>query len=440
MSLNGSGVFVVNSSGQPVVSGTLITATAFNAAMQDIAAALSNALYKDGQQLNAANQAMGGFKLTGLGAGAVNGDSVRYEQAALRDGVQEQAYTRFTASGLVNALAGTLSPAIAAYAAGLRVTCTPNLANTTTTPTLNLNALGAKTIKKRDSSGTAVALAAGDYNASGPFDFEFNGTDFILLNAANSGGNLTGGLNGKLTTVASATTPDIFAVTVGNLIDYTGTATCTGFVAAPQAGAERTLVCADTAIFTAGANMLIDGFGSGQSFTAASGDKVVVRATTTTQFRLTIQRYRTEIPYVLIQEQQVSGTAGGTFTNGAQRTRLLNTKVVDSHLIATLGSNQVTLPAGTYRFRGMSSAFNVNRHVCRLQDITNTATVAVGMASLAPASQQSVSHVMGRVTITGATVFELQHICETTRATDGFGIATSLGTETYSSLEFWKAI
>lgn len=34
----------------------------------------------------AANQPMGGFKLTGLGAGAANGESVRYEQVVLRSG------------------------------------------------------------------------------------------------------------------------------------------------------------------------------------------------------------------------------------------------------------------------------------------------------------------------------------------------------------------
>lgn len=181
MSLNGSGVFNVNSAGQPVVSGTLITATAFNAAMQDIATALSTALYKDGQQTVLANIPVGGFKLTGLGAGSMAGDSVRYEQAALRDGAQVQEYSRFTAGGLVDAMTGTLSPVIAAYAAGLRVTCIPNLTNTSTAPTLNLNALGVKTVKKRDEAGTKVALAAGDYNTSGPFTFEYDGTDFILL-------------------------------------------------------------------------------------------------------------------------------------------------------------------------------------------------------------------------------------------------------------------
>lgn len=93
-----------------------------------------------------------------------------------------------------------------------------------------------------------------------------------------------------LTTVASATTPDIFASLVGAVVDYTGTATCTGFVAAPKAGIQRTLVCAGAAVFTAGANMLIDGVSSGSNFTASAGDKLYVIAVTTTQFRVAVAK------------------------------------------------------------------------------------------------------------------------------------------------------
>ncbi len=97
-------------------------------------------------------------------------------------------------------------------------------------------------------------------------------------------------LNECLSTVASATTPDIWTNTC-NVINYTGTATATGFATAPQAGARRTLVCAGAAVFTAGANMLIDGVSSGNNFTAATGDKIHIIAVTTTQFRLTPAKY-----------------------------------------------------------------------------------------------------------------------------------------------------
>lgn len=105
-----------------------------------------------------------------------------------------------------------------------------------------------------------------------------------------AGGDVTGGINEAKTTVASATTPDIFATAVGNLVDYTGTTLCTGFVAAPQAGAKRVLLCAAAAQFTAGANLIIDGVASGTTYTCEAGDRVEVIAGTTTQFRLAICR------------------------------------------------------------------------------------------------------------------------------------------------------
>ena len=102
--------------------------------------------------------------------------------------------------------------------------------------------------------------------------------------------NTTSAVNESITTVASGATPDIWT-SRGNVIDYTGTGTATGFAAAPQAGARRTLICAGAAIFTAGANMLIEGVTSGSDFTAAAGDQVAVTAVTTTQFRLSMKRY-----------------------------------------------------------------------------------------------------------------------------------------------------
>lgn len=49
MSFNGSGTFVINSAGQPVVPGTVITTTAFNALTADLGVGLSTTICKDGQ-------------------------------------------------------------------------------------------------------------------------------------------------------------------------------------------------------------------------------------------------------------------------------------------------------------------------------------------------------------------------------------------------------
>lgn len=93
----------------------------------------------------------------------------------------------------------------------------------------------------------------------------------------------------SLSTVASALTPDIWT-NQSNNINYTGTVTATGFANAPQAGVNCSLFCAAACAFTASANMLIDGYVSGQTFTASAGDRIHVFALSTTQFRLEIAK------------------------------------------------------------------------------------------------------------------------------------------------------
>jgi len=94
----------------------------------------------------------------------------------------------------------------------------------------------------------------------------------------------------RATVVSHATTADIWNA-AGNQINFTGVATVTAFPDAHQAGATRELICAAACTFTAGANMLIDGIDSGSSVTCAANDVVIVRAVSTTQFRLTRHRY-----------------------------------------------------------------------------------------------------------------------------------------------------
>jgi hypothetical protein len=82
MSYNGSGVFNINTAGQPVVTGTVISSTAFNALTADLATGLTTALTKDGQTTPTANIKLGGFKLTGVGVATTSGDALSYGQAA----------------------------------------------------------------------------------------------------------------------------------------------------------------------------------------------------------------------------------------------------------------------------------------------------------------------------------------------------------------------
>ena len=65
MSYQGNGTFLISTAGQPVVTGTTISSTAFNALTADLATGLSTALTKDGQTTPTANIPLGGYKITG---------------------------------------------------------------------------------------------------------------------------------------------------------------------------------------------------------------------------------------------------------------------------------------------------------------------------------------------------------------------------------------
>lgn len=80
MSFSG-GTFNINTTGQPVVSGTTISASVFNALTADLATGLSTCMLKDGTQTITANIPMSSFKFTGLPLGSANGDSISRSQA-----------------------------------------------------------------------------------------------------------------------------------------------------------------------------------------------------------------------------------------------------------------------------------------------------------------------------------------------------------------------
>lgn len=78
MSYNGSGVYTLP--GAQLANGAVVSASENNQFRNDVAAALNVAWTRDGQAPAIANIPMANFKLTGLAAGATDGDSVRYEQ------------------------------------------------------------------------------------------------------------------------------------------------------------------------------------------------------------------------------------------------------------------------------------------------------------------------------------------------------------------------
>jgi len=141
-----------------------------------------------------------------------------------------------------------------------------------------------------------------------------------------------------------------------------------------------------------------------------------------------------------VQDQKAQNTAGGGFTLGAWRTRVLNTTASNSITNASLLSDQITLPAGKYYIEASAPAIGVTRHQAVLYNITDAVIELVGTPeyTLSTDSVTTESNITGEFTIVASKVFELQHQCSVTRAVDGFGIEANFTTEIYSDVKIWK--
>lgn len=175
MPRNGSGVYGPPA-GTAAVPNTTIESADYNAVVADIAQALTDSVNVQGTAPFLASQPMGGNKFTGLGTGSAAADSATVGQ------IQADLVAHATAvGGTADGITATFSPAFTAYTAKMRFRFTAGAANTATAPTINIDGLGAKMIKKLN----AVALAPGDISGSGHVcDCVYNGTDVILLNFA----------------------------------------------------------------------------------------------------------------------------------------------------------------------------------------------------------------------------------------------------------------
>lgn len=85
MPRNGSGTYSPPA-GQPVVSGTIVSASTFNTLVTDLGTEITRSLATDGQSTMSANLPMGGNKVTGMAAGTVSTDAAQIGQLAASAG------------------------------------------------------------------------------------------------------------------------------------------------------------------------------------------------------------------------------------------------------------------------------------------------------------------------------------------------------------------
>tara|TARA_R100000995_G_scaffold36299_1_gene16571 strand:+ start:773 stop:1678 length:906 start_codon:yes stop_codon:yes gene_type:complete len=147
--------------------------------------------------------------------------------------------------------------------------------------------------------------------------------------------------------------------------------------------------------------------------------------------------------FAAICDKKTQGTNGGTFSNGAWRTRDLNHEIDDSDNIVTVSSNRFTLSAGAYLIKWSAPAYDVGNHQTVLYDYTNTNYLAFGSNSSSHTSYSNMTRSFGfdRVSFSGSDrSYEIRHRGNTSKGTTGFGLDTNFGTddETYTIVEIYQ--
>ena len=269
MAFNGSGLFVIDSTGQPVSANTLIESADFNALTADLAAGLSNCITKDGQQTITANLPMATYRHTGVGNAVARTDYAAAGQ------VQDGKLNWVDGGGTADAITATYSPSITALVDGQLCCVRATASNATTTPTFSPNGLTARTIVKVGGTALAVGEIVGDGHEL-ILRYDLTNTRWELINprAASLAANTFTGLQTWKASadIASAATVDLTAAT-GNTTRITGTTATSAFT---MTAGQWHMVIADGAwplTYHATTNKLNTG---GSNYTCAAGDRVLL--------------------------------------------------------------------------------------------------------------------------------------------------------------------
>ena len=140
----------------------------------------------------------------------------------------------------------------------------------------------------------------------------------------------------------------------------------------------------------------------------------------------------------VFRDEKTSGTNGGTFTSGAWRTRDINATQVNTITGASIASNQITLPAGTFYVEISAPMFGVAQNQARLQNITDSTTTITGQNAYVTGEVAGIAIAVGQFTIASSKTFEVQHRGNATKTDAGFGTENGFGTQVYATISITK--
>ena len=161
-------------------------------------------------------------------------------------------------------------------------------------------------------------------------------------------------------------------------------------------------------------------------------------AGTDTRDQLEAAMYILSNEYVAAKRSVASGTPGQTAVASTWTPLEIDT-IATNISGASLATNQITLPAGTYKIKAFCPGTAVGEHKAKLYNVTDASDEIVGSSSYAKTfvTSQSVSVILGVFTITSAKVFEIRH--NVTQGFTTFGTDSTFGVvEVYPQIEIIK--
>ena len=145
--------------------------------------------------------------------------------------------------------------------------------------------------------------------------------------------------------------------------------------------------------------------------------------------------------YAVIVDSKATATGGGSFVAGAWRTRDLNTELADPDGIVSISSNEFTLGAGSYLISWSCPHHQVTNCETRLYDVTGSAHVQSGSSGYSGTGANTQGRDMGAVRVTPAAsnVYRIEHRCDYSNTTNGFGVSVAYGeTIIFTIVEIFK--
>lgn len=140
------------------------------------------------------------------------------------------------------------------------------------------------------------------------------------------------------------------------------------------------------------------------------------------------------------RDERTPGSAGDAYTSGDWRTVSINLAVTNQISGASIASNQITLPAGTYFIDATVVHQDGRRSLLKLRNVTDSSNTLVGLRSTQVNAGGAVTcgfpTVRGVFTIAAQKTFELQiRVSQTSSATEASSFSVN---EVYTDGCIWK--